>query len=796
MIQIEDNITNHPEHKTLKDFIPLVMAFFGGLVVLSIYQHIRLYSSGVLDSFVNKSFFLLLLHHIGFAAVVAVVLSFLFNFLERKKPKLGFKVVWALLVTLLLIEGLLVEYYVQKYEILGLGIFNLSIFGKIKSILLLVLVILGILGTIFHYLHKVIAPTYTIISRMYPFTVLLFSFFLATLNSNKKPINENKTQHLILSIAHEVFDFNKYEGEEEYPLLKPYEQHNTLGAYFDLKKERPNVVLLIVEGLGSDFVGDKAIYKGFTPFLESLTHQSLYWENYVSNTGNSFAALPSIMGSLPFGENGFTNIEGSTNRHTLYSILKDNGYATYFNYGGNSALDHMDKFLDEEHVDVIMDRSGFGDDYNMQSADAAGISLGYPDKELFRKWSATPFYNEKPRLEVFLTLSSKKPFLIPKPDSYENRVEAILSKTWRESRLKKLIKKNKEVFASMIYTDEAIALFFNSYKDKPEFNNTIFLIVGSHNVTDLPQRDELGRYRVPLMIYSPLLKTPQRIRSLASHADVAPTLVSLLDEKYQFKIPGQVAWLGENLLTEEIFDPSKKIPLFRNKNDIQDYIDGQYFLSGDMVYKLNDRLKLMNGDDAPTKKIKNHFKYFKAVNNYVAVNNKIIPESEDLFPKKKNEFTKQELVWINSVFNGTDFDNAYMIARELAIHNKKERALLLCRYILFHIPRHADTEILMGRVYGWQGNYDMAIQKLEEAVKKYPLYADVYAALLDVYFWADENKRAIPLYERIKNNKINTKEVNQKMARAHLMIKKKDSVGSSNNLNNNPKIGMYIASTN
>ena len=54
---------------------------------------------------------------------------------------------------------------------------------------------------------------------------------------------------------------------------------NVLGPYFELKEKQPNLVFIIVEGLGRDFVGPGAEFGGFTPYLDSLTTKSLYWEN-------------------------------------------------------------------------------------------------------------------------------------------------------------------------------------------------------------------------------------------------------------------------------------------------------------------------------------------------------------------------------------------------------------------------------------------------------------------------------------------------------------------------------------
>ena len=759
------------QRKALKDFIPLVFAFFGCMIVLSFYQNFRLYFDGVLDSFLNKSFFLLVMHHTGFTALAALILAFLFNYLERRKPNLGYNSSKIVLGMLILIEGALIEHYIQNYEVLGYGMFNFTEVLREGFSILPILVALLVTIFLFHWFTKLTMSLYNVVSKMYPFTIVLFSLFLATLNSDKKPINENKTHHYLESVANYVFDFNKYEGEAEFPLVKKYKLENDFGNLLGLSDAKPNIVVLIVDGLGSDFIGQNAKYKGFTPFLESLSERSLYWENHLSNTGESFAALPTILGSLPFGESGFTNLTSNVYRQTLFSILKENGYRTSFNYGGNSALNGLDRFLDEERVDAILDKKGFGNGYQMQDEDPAGVTLGYPDKELFRKWQSLENVINEPRLDVFLTLSTKNPFLIPDSELYEEKVDRLLAESQMDKRTKKLVNRNKEVFASLLYTDKALERFMNDYKNHKGFDNTIFIITGSHNLKDLPQDNNLGRYRVPLMVFGPLVKAPKKIKSLVSHADITPSIISMLDSKYNIQVSKQVAWMGENLLHKKVFMQAKQIPLFRDKNNIQDYILENLFVSNGRVYELDSNLVLTKAeDDIQITQANDSFKKFKAINKYVTVNNKILPRSEALYAKITNEFTKAELVWVQSVFNGKDFDNAYKTARNLAIDKDWDRALLLSNYILSKIPRHADTEVLIGRIHSWKQDHSTSIDVLTEAIRKYPTYADAYSALLDTYYWANKSEQAVGLFKLMLHNNISSLEIEEKIVRAKQQI--------------------------
>ena len=120
-MQIVTNTSRNAGRKTLRDFIRLIMAFFLCLVVLSLYQNIRLYMAGVLDGVLTKSLLLLVVHHSGFTAMISLFMAFIFNYLEYKRHSLGFKVTCILFIVILIIEGLLVEFYVRNYDILGAG---------------------------------------------------------------------------------------------------------------------------------------------------------------------------------------------------------------------------------------------------------------------------------------------------------------------------------------------------------------------------------------------------------------------------------------------------------------------------------------------------------------------------------------------------------------------------------------------------------------------------------------------------------------------------------------------------
>ncbi len=756
--------------KKLKDFIPLVLAFFLGLIVLTLYQNISLFYYGVLDTVINKSLLIQLLHHLGYVSVAALVMAFIFNFLENKNAGLGFKTIKTIIFLLIGLEAALITFYVQNYEPLGANLFGLSNIGNVNFSFLRSLLVTVVAVLVCHYSYISIASFYKVISRMYPFTIILFSMFLATLYSEKRPINENKTQHLAERVVQHWLNDHSYKGDEEFPLIKSDFVHSELGTYFNFTDKKPNIKIIIVEGLGADFAKTNGIYSAFMPKLKTLHGESLYWSNFISNTGESYATLPSLLGSLPFGENGFTNAENFINRNTLYSILGSNDYSTSFNYGGNSAINYLDRFLEEEKVNVVLDKKAFGEGYSLQKEDQAGITLGYPDKELFNRYLNEQTPTSEPKLDVFLTQSTKAPYHIPNMENYADKVNSILSTSQFTSKTERIINNNIELFASFIYVDEAIAEFLHKERKRPSYSNTIYIITGSHNSEVLPQANPINKYEVPLFIYSSLLKENKELKNIASHADIAPTLISMLSHQYHFQTPKEVAWLGSDLLENPA--TNKSIPLLRSAFNIQDYISNTIFLSDGKTFKIGDDLQLSELDDDQSEAlVKREFEYFKTVNYYTTTQNKIVPAAMSLASNPKPEFSKADMIWIESVFNDKDFDKAYTTAKMLAINKKWDRSIMLCDFILSNIPRHPDTEILKGRVYAWQEKYATSIKLLKDVVRKYPNYEDGYCALMDTYYWSGENDKVYEVQKLAKQNKVTQSLLSEKIKRSLSLLK-------------------------
>lgn len=770
--------TSKIDRYTLKQYTRLMISFFGCLLVLTLFQYGMLYYKGVIDAIISISFLKAVVHQIGFTALMGIVMVFPFNFWENLRSRYGFNLVFVLLGLVLIFEAVLIAYYCSTLVPLGSDLLGYS-YADVKITLansggfmisVYLLFAVAFLIGLFWVLYKVTSKFYHRISRMYPFTIVLFSLFMASLFTDGKPINQNKVQYLAVNIYNTSTEDNSYTSKEEYPLVQGPIIENVLGDYFELKEEKPNIVFIMVEGLGRDFVGEGAEFGGFTPFLDSLTTKSLYWENFLSNTGRTFGVLPSLLGSLPFGKSGFMELEEYPNKLTMFSVLKNNGYHTSFYQGTNSSFDKVDRFLNSENVDFILDKSGFGIQYQQQAEDAAGSSWGYPDKELFKKSISLERNEDQPRLEVYMTISTHEPFIPPNQDFFETKVDQILKNGDFGSRETKIIEKNNNVFATLLYTDDAIQWFMESYKSQPNYENTIFVITGDHRLIPIPQRNSISRFHVPLIMYSPMLKKTRKMSSISSHFDVTPSILALLDNAYEMKMPKKVAWMGGALDMATAFRSTKNIPLMRNKNELKEYISKEKLYTNGDIMELDENMDISStfGGSGVEKSLER----FKSVNHYVTTENKIIPDSLTIFSVQTEKFTPAEITWINSIYDGSNFDRSFFKARDLAFNKKWDDALLLCRYILSESPSHIDTKILSGRLHIWKGNYEESVKILKECIAMNPNYIDSYAALFDVYFWYDKYAEGLALVDIVQENSASANEISNKIARAKTSARK------------------------
>lgn len=419
--------------------------------------------------------------------------------------------------------------------------------------------------------------------------------------------------------------------DPEYPFLHTETTPDVLGEYFELGENPPNIVFILVESLGRSYSGENALLGSFTPFLDSLAQKSLYWQNCLSTSGRTFAVLPSMLASLPFGENGFSEMADKMPDHiSLISLLKNQeNYKSTFIYGGEAEFDKMDQFMNRQGVDQIIDSRKFGDEYEKLPASSNGFSWGYGDMEIFRRYLEDfKVTLDEPRIDVILTIAMHDPFNIPNQSDYIRKFQERLGKLKLNDKTRNFNNNYNKEFASILYFDESIKYLFSEMKKLPSFSNTIFIITGDHRMPEIPISSQIDRFHVPLIIYSPMLKKDENFSSVVTHFDVTPSVIAMLDGKQYISRPQAASWIGHGLDNSKSFRNLYSYPLMRNKNEILDYISSKDFLAGNIHYRISEKMDIEPVNETDTRvKLKNELDNFIRMNNYACLNNKLIPDS-------------------------------------------------------------------------------------------------------------------------------------------------------------------------
>lgn len=421
----------------------------------------------------------------------------------------------------------------------------------------------------------------------------------------------------------------------EFPFYATSSLKNPLGPYFQKRDTLPNVVVVICESLGRQFSGPEARLGSFTPFLDSLATQGLYWSNFLANAERTFGALPNLLGGLPEAETGFMNLkEDMPEHHTLPELLKDaDGYQTAFFCGARKGFDNMDIFLMTQKFDLIMGKEDFSANGEMREIeDTSGnkkmFNWGAEDQVVFMEsldMLDSSFKVNKPYFSVYLTTSFHEPFAFSNMDQF---------RLMAQSRIRDLAPENKseyannlETFAALIYVDWAVRNFIESYQKRPEFDNTIFIFCGDHSIQSFGNESRLEKFHVPLIIYSPLLsKKGENFEGLSCQKDLADALQALLLYNFHSNISSDPVSIYDGLSTSRSFQSAADFPIMYADRRMEAYIWQNWVLMDDELFRLKDGIKLQRLSDAELKdKMKERLQNYKLVNRYACKNDRILP---------------------------------------------------------------------------------------------------------------------------------------------------------------------------
>jgi phosphoglycerol transferase MdoB-like AlkP superfamily enzyme len=322
----------------------------------------------------------------------------------------------------------------------------------------------------------------------------------------KSPIVLNSAFTMIKTIEFRGVEPKHYFTETE---EKKYFNPIRVSTPQNILKDSTNVVFLLLESFGSAYVGP-GNPDSYTPFLDSILNQSVYFSNGYANGRTSMDALPTILSSIPaWMDEPFILSSYSSNQFSgLPQILRKKGYETAFFHGATNGSMRFDSYCAATGIDHYYGRKEYKNEKHFDG------NWGIWDHHMLN-WSIDKMNEfKKPFFSMIFTLSSHHPFSIP-------------------SEYKSKIKMGPEpICGTLSYVDLALQEFFDKAKKQPWYKNTLFVICADHTgPTNRPEKATLDmRYRIPIAFFDPSGKLkPQKPTVSLQQIDIYPTILDLLN---------------------------------------------------------------------------------------------------------------------------------------------------------------------------------------------------------------------------------------------------------------------------
>ncbi len=408
-----------------------------------------------------------------------------------------------------------------------------------------------------------------------------------------------------------------------YPFAHVDHSPDVLSQYFDLNPDTmPNLVFIITEGLSREFSGPNSKFPSATPFLDSLADHSLSWLNCMSSSQRTIAVLPSLFGSLPFGKRGFMQSSDCPRFYSLPGILKDNGYETSFFYGGWTCFDDMCYFLNDLGIDHYLPEYT---SYPQEMQNTWGLYDEYLFSESLKEVQLSTLHAPlSSRLDIYLTLTTHDPFDYPDKARYTKIYTDKLIQNHKQHQIEQF---QYEQYASYLYYDDCLRKFFDAYRQLPGFENTLFVITGDHCFNG--KSEELDKYHVPFVIWSPMLKEAHRFPAMIAHRDVTPSFLAMLKHVYGIQSPQTVAWLNTGLDTSSVFRANTFTPQLKNSRKMDNLVYKDYFYDEGMVFKFGYEDDKLTITPVNAETMLDLVKEYKAMDDYVMRNDALVKLDED-----------------------------------------------------------------------------------------------------------------------------------------------------------------------
>lgn len=301
--------------------------------------------------------------------------------------------------------------------------------------------------------------------------------------------------------ASEFNFFNEDRRKELFEGLYPTDDGDSTVSV--LNTSRPNILIILTEGMGGVFVKPLGGLPEVTPNLNRLTEEGIFFTQCYANSFRTDRGTVCTLSGYP-GLPTASVMKIPAKSRTLPAISEElvkAGYRTDFLYGGDINFTNMKSYLLSKGYQKLTADTDFS------LVEQAGNAWGVNDHVTFEHLLSQLKNRENgPWMTTFLTLSSHEPFEVP----YHRFEDKILN--------------------AFAYTDDCLGRFIDRLKQTPQWNNLLVVCLPDHGFR-YPQgsEDRGGEFsHIPMLWLGGAVSQPRKIDKLMNQTDMAATLLAQL----------------------------------------------------------------------------------------------------------------------------------------------------------------------------------------------------------------------------------------------------------------------------
>ncbi|HMR19275.1 MAG TPA: sulfatase-like hydrolase/transferase, partial [Sphingobacterium sp.] len=257
-------------------------------------------------------------------------------------------------------------------------------------------------------------------------------------------------------------------------------------VYPILKTDRPNVVLVILEGIVAQVFESLGGEQDVTPRMAQLMAEGVNFTKAYAASDRSDKGMVAILSGFP--AQGPESIIQHISKHeklpAITQIYDSLGYATSFYHGGQSEFYNFKSFMFAHGVNKVVDDSSF-------SMDAPRVSWGVYDHVVAKRMLTELNQETKPFFSIFYTVVNHEPFDMKQSYRFGNDTRANAYRS------------------TVYYTDSVLFDLVEQAKQQLWYDHTVFVVVSDHGHVYPQEKYDLSRperYHIPLFMFGGALE--------------------------------------------------------------------------------------------------------------------------------------------------------------------------------------------------------------------------------------------------------------------------------------------------